>query len=199
MKVRSLISRIAATLFLLGSAGALSAQTTATDTIGVGYDVSGKVLMIGIYGGNRVSLRIYGGIGASEAGERATQGGGAVSYTAGGRLRYTLYLEATSKITVHTTISNYNDGALSVMALGIGTGGSGNAGNIQGSPTSPGRLGYIPIKYNLPMDYITGISGSNTWTGTTRLDGSQVKYRLNAHPGGISGGSVPVVYTILNS
>ena len=59
MIIRRMLSRIAATLFLLGSAGALSAETTATDTIGVGYGVSGKVLMIGIYGGTEFAALLF--------------------------------------------------------------------------------------------------------------------------------------------
>lgn len=187
-----------AALILLGATSGYAAET-ALDQVTVGYSPpTGKVLLLGISGADRVSLKLYAGVGASEAGAQATEGGGSGgSYAAGGRLRYTLYDQPGSKITVETEWSDYTDGALSVMALGIGTGGSGNVNNIQGSPSSPGRTGYVPIKYNVPYDFITAISGASTWTGTNRTDGVWLKYRLNAHPGGVAGSSLPVLYTIL--
>jgi len=172
------------------------AEVTALDHIATSYDVSGSVLLLGMTGNNRVSLRLYSGVGASEAGERATLGGGAVAYSTGGCLQYTLYSQATSKITVETATANYLDSALAVTIVAIGAGGGGNAGNVQGSASSPGRLGYVPIKATA-LDLITGISGTDTWTGTGRNDGASVRYRLNAQPGNV-GGSIVVLFTVVN-
>lgn len=177
----------------------VEAEVTTLDHIATSYDASGSVLLLGMTGNNRVSLRLYSGVGASEAGERATLGGGAVAYSTGGRLQYTLYSQATSKITVQTQTANYIDSALAVTIMAMGTGGGGNANNIQGSATSPGRLGYVAVRLAAPLDLITGISGTDTWTGTGRLDGASVRYRLNAQPGAVAGNAIVVLYTVLNS
>jgi hypothetical protein len=152
-------------------------------------------------GNDRVVLRIYSGVGASTPGIRATVGGGAVSEGLGGRLKYTLYQQGTSKITVQALNDDYNDDALSVQIWSIGSGGSGNAGGIQGSTASPGYRVYIPISNDTARDLLTGIDGANTWTGTYRTDGAQVRYRLSARPYTDIEivRTVDVLYTIINS
>lgn len=180
--------------------GFADSYTSVTDTVAVSYSEGGQVLTIAITGGDRVDLLLYGGsVWASEAGARAQEGGGGNAMSAGGRLKYTLFRVGTCKITVQTTRDDYVDGALSVKALSIGTGGSGNTGDIQGSPSSPGLADFVRIKYNQPMDFIIGIDGANTYTGTYYSDGAWIKYRLDAYPGPVSGSTLPVLYTILQS
>jgi hypothetical protein len=176
------------------------ADDTVVDQVALAYNESGSVLLLGMTGNDRVSLRIYSGIGASVPGIRATVGGGATSESLGGRLKYTLYQQGTSKITVQALNTDYNNDALSVQIRSIGTGGSGNTGNLQGSTASPGYLTYIPISQASARDLLTGIDGVNTWTGTTRTDGAQVKYRLAAKPYTDVNivRTVDVLYTIIN-
>lgn len=196
---RLVLSALLAACVATGGGG-FADTTSVTDTVAVAYHVSGQVIMLGLSGGNYVDLLFYGGsVWAPEAGARAVEGSGGYAASTGGRLKYTLFRVGTCKITVQTTRSDFVDGSLSVKAMSIGTGGSGNAGDIQGSPSSPGLAGYVPIKCGQPMDFITGIDGANTYTGTNSGDGVWIKYRLDSYPGAVSGSTLPVLYTILQS
>lgn len=57
--------------------------------------------------------------------------------------------------------------------------------------------GFVPILYNDPQDLITGIDGSNTWTGTAQSDGPWLRYKLDKDPGGNSCSRLPVLYTLV--
>jgi hypothetical protein len=126
-------------------------------------------------------------------GSPVASGVNAITEGASGRLRYTLYDKAGSyKITVETTEDEeYTDGALSVEIMNI------NAGGSDISTIGVPVFGYVPIIFNDPKDLITGIDGNNTWTGTYRSDGPWVRYRLDKHPGNVSGSKLPVLYTLV--
>jgi len=201
MKIRDgFLFRIVILIHLLAAAVVWS-DDTVVDQVALAYDQSGSVLLLGMTGNDRVVLRIYSGVGANTPGIRATVGGGAVSETLGGRLKYTLFQQGTSKITVQALNSDYNDDALSVQIWSIGTGGSGNVNNIQGSTASPGYRVYIPISNDTARDLLASIDGANTWTGIYRTDGAQVRYRLSARPYTDVNiiRTVDVLYTIINS
>lgn len=176
----------------------VSMDATATDTVGTAYDESGRVAILGLANNNRVSMKIYAGLQVGGAGTwgrpgaQVTPGGTGRAEAAGGRLRYTLYdNEGTYKITVETTDSDYTDGSVLVEVININAGGSALA--TLGTPPTD----YVPIRYNDPVDFITDIDGSNTWTGTYRSDGPWIRYALTADPGGVSGSRMNVLYTLV--
>ncbi|MCF7929187.1 MAG: hypothetical protein K9L68_10345 [Spirochaetales bacterium] len=176
----------------------VSMDATAGDQVGTIYDESGKIAILGLANNNRVTMRIYAGLQVGGAGTwgrpgaQVTAGGMGRAESAGGRLRYTLYdNEGTYKITVETTENDYTDGSVQVEIININAGGS--ASGTLGTPASD----FVPIKLNEPVSLITGIDGSNTWTGTYRSDGPWIRYALIDHPGGVSGSRLPVLYTLI--
>lgn len=203
LPVRAQLLVIAVALGLALSAPAafaddVSMDATAHDQVGTIYDESGKIAILGLANNNRVSMKIYAGLQVGGAGTwgrpgaQVTAGGMGRAESAGGRLRYTLYdNEGTYKITVETTESDYTDGSVQVEIININAGGS-SAGTL-GTQASD----FVQIKYNDPVSLITGIDGSNTWTGTYRSDGPWIRYALIDHPGGVSGSRLPVLYTLV--
>ncbi|WP_320130603.1 hypothetical protein [uncultured Sphaerochaeta sp.] len=178
-------------LLLLGSS--LFAETTASDVVGVSYTTEGTVLALGMVSNNRVSLTIYAGFSLTEPGASVVPGGTGAAQSAGGRLHYTVYGmdDDTYKITVGTQETDYNDGTLSVQILSLAAGGSNLA--TLGTAVS----GYVPINTGDSQILISGIAGLNTWSGTDSGKGAWVRYKLSANPGGVSGRTLLVEYTIL--
>lgn len=181
---------IALVMLLAMGSGAFAA-TSVTDTVGVSYDVSGTVVLLGITD-VEVSLSLNGGAwGASEAGARAALGGGAgYDEEVGGWLHYTTYGVADQKITVAKDASTdvaYANDSLSVKINTMTNGGSALA-----------TLGTANAAYQTigatTRNLITGISGGDTWTGTGAAEGAQVIYKLTANP---VASTVVVLYTIL--
>lgn len=173
-------------------------NATASDQLQLAYQSSGSVALLGIANNNRVALKIYAGlmIGNStnwgHPGAEVTPGGTGAAQAAGGRLRYTLYNnENYYKITVETREQNYVDGSLSVEIININAGGS----SLETLGTK--SAGFVPIRYDDPQNLITGIDGSNTWTGTAQSNGPWLRYKLDKDPGGISGSRLPVLYTLV--
>jgi hypothetical protein len=188
--MRKLIG-IALVISLAIGSGAFAAESV-TDTVGVSYDASGKVVLLGMVGTNTVMLRLNGGsYGQTTAGARAALGGGSSSVEAvGGYLHYTTYGEVDQKITVQkdsSTTFGYLANSLSVRISNVVAGGSviGDLGLASGT-----YQGISTTVHTL----IQGIIGYNTWTGTGATEGAQVMYQLSADPG-VS--SVDVLYTIL--
>jgi len=180
-----------ALVMLLAMGSGAFADTSVTDRVGVSYDVSGTVVLLGITG-VEVNLSLNGGSwGATEAGAKATLGGG-LGYVekVGGWLHYTTYGVANQKITVEKDAESahgYNNETLSVKINTMTNGGSALA-----------TLGTANAAYQTigatTRTLITGISGTDTWTGTGATEGAQVIYKLTSHPG-VS--TVTVLYTIL--
>ena len=184
---------LASFLYLLLLGSSLFAGTTASDVVGVSYTTEGTVLVLGMVSNNRVSLTIYSGLSITEPGAPVVPGGTGAAQSAGGRLRYTVYGmdDDTYKITVGTQETDYIDGTLSVQILSLTAGGS--ALDTLGTIVS----GYVPIDTDGSQTLISGIDGSNTWTGTDSGKGAWVRYKLSANPGGVSGRTLLVEYTIL--
>jgi len=169
-------------------------DTTALDQVGVAYSTEGTVALLGMIDNDGVTLTLYAGsYGASEPGAQALLGGGTATVEGtGGWLHYTAYGIATQKIVVQKDLgspSGYVNDSLSVKINTMGAGGS--MLNTLGA----GNSTYVPIN-GAAADLITGISGTDTWTGTGDVDGAQVKYMLSGNPGVIR---VDVLYTLTAS
>lgn len=187
---------IALVLFVAMGSGAFAA-TSVTDTVGVSYDVTGTVVLLGITALPDVSLSLNGGsYGAAEAGARATLGGGSSSVEAlGPYLHYTTYGVVDQKITAQkdsTTAAGYANDSLSVKINAFAVGGS-LVGTLGAKYTNVPTEDYQAIGATV-RTLITGISGVDTWTGTGATQGAQLKYKLSAAPGVPE---VVVLYTIL--
>lgn len=188
---------IGTALLALSTAAFAAPATTAMDNVGVGYSVSGTVVLLGMVDNNNVELSLDGGDwAASTAGAQATAGGAAAAAEAsGGSLQYTLYGLGNHKITVENTfimgLEAYVPDSLSVIIEQITAAGS--AANTLGTKATA----FKGISYTA-QNLITGISGTNTWTGAgdggAGNYGAQVKYKLSANPGV---NQVVVLYTIL--
>ncbi|MEI6873521.1 MAG: hypothetical protein WCL50_00160 [Spirochaetota bacterium] len=175
--------------------------TTALDTVGVAYSSTGVVVMLGIDNENLVELGWTrqleaGGI----AGARATFGSGSGAAEAtGGSLLYTLHGTVEHKITVQkdsSTANGYVANSLSVSIYRMQVGGS--ADYTLGTPTATyntvANSGTFVGIGDTAQDFITGIRGADTWTGTTTQDGANLYYRLTSNP---AVGAVVVLYSIL--
>lgn len=189
---------LAVAIMLVASSAAfaddLSMDTTALDQVGVAYSVSGTVALLGMVDNDGVSLTLNAGsYGASEPGARAVLGGGASYVEAtGGWLHYTAYGINTQKITVQKDSGSpvgYANDSLAVKINTIVNGGS--ALNTLGTGSST----YVAIG-STAADLVTGISGTDTWTGTDSTQGAQVKYKLVADPGVLR---VDVLYTMVDA
>lgn len=202
MKKTTLVVLLAAALILgmaaVAAADDLSMDATANDSVGVSYSESGTVTLLGIVGNDAVSLSLNGGTyGASEPGAQATLGGGSSEVTGtGGYLHYTLYGVGNHKITVETETAGYGEETLSVQ-ISDGTLDSDNTSEIVAGGSAAGTLGTAATGFvaigTTAADLITGITGTDTWTGTASSEGAPVEYKLSGDPGV---DTVDVLYTI---
>jgi hypothetical protein len=172
----------------------LSMDTTALDKVGVAYSTEGTVALLGMIDNDGVTLTLNAGTyGASEPGAQALLGGGAATVEGtGGWLHYTAYGIVTQKIVVQKDADSpagYVNDSLSVKINAMAAGGSLIATLGTGVST------YVPIN-SIAADLVTGISGTDTWTGVGDVDGAQVKYMLSGNPGVIR---VDVLYTLTAS
>lgn len=198
--MKKLLVMMGALALAMGSAFAGSG-TTAIDTVGVAYSSTGVVVMLGIDNQNHVELGWTrqleaGGI----AGARATFGSGSGAAEAtGGSLLYTLRGTVEHKITVQkdaSTAAGYVANSLRVSIYRMQVGGS--ADYTLGTPTvsvnTTTHIGTFVGIGDTAQDFITGIRGDDTWTGTETMDGANLYYRLTSNPGV---DDVVVLYSIL--
>ena len=180
-----------AMLFVM--AGSAFAATTALDTVGTAYSVTDGAILLGFVGGG-ASLSAHGVWKQTEPGARASLD--AISDSkASGSLQYTLHGKGSCKITVTTETLNYRPNSLWVACYSFSAGGSDNATLGQSVAVWPGSTPIInSTQVDGVQDFITGISGADTWTGTGANEGAMVQYGLFANPG-VS--SVVVTYTIV--
>jgi len=177
-----------------------SQDATANDSVTAAYTTgTTTVLMLGLTGEDGVSLSTtVGAWGASAPGEQAASGTTTFDETtagASGYLVYTAHGVPASKITVSSASAAYNDGALRVHVTAIGSGGGGNAGDIQGTWASAGAYVDVEKTTTGSADLITGIDGVDTYTGSTiSTDGAPLQYQLLNEPGLAV---VDILFTIL--
>lgn len=187
---------IAVVMLVAMGLGAFAA-TSVIDNVGVSYSAGGNVALLGLVDKDGVSLSLNGGsYQASVAGERATLQGGSSSVEAtGGWLHYTLRGNSSQKITVAKSTSGsdntgYNDATLGVKINTISTG---TYSSTASTVATAYATSYVSIT-GTAASLITGISGSDTWTGTSTAQGAQLKYQLIGDPGVTN---VKVVYTLV--
>ncbi len=185
---------LASVFLFAGNFPCHAADPAVEDTVSIAVNDTGKLVLLGISGANRVKFGVNTSFGALDPGMQAVLGSSNYKATAsGGYLKYTLYDQPTSKITVQTTTADYNDSAVAVMIYSLISGGSAAIGT--------GSALYVPIKKNAPQDLVTGIPGAYTWTGTLSNNGARVRYNLRANPFLGSGSvdetkTITIVYTI---
>jgi hypothetical protein len=203
MKKKNFMVLMMVLAFLVGSVGLVmgddfSMDATAEDDVAIIYSTSGTVLMLGMEGNDTVLLILDAGTyGASAPGAEVSLSGGYGSVeSTGGSLRYTVYGLGNHKITVHTTTGSYTADTLSVQISDGTTDGTGAivAGGSAENTLGTAATGYVSIN-STAASLITGITGTNTWTGTDSGDGAPVQYKLSGNPG-VS--TVTVIYTIVS-
>jgi hypothetical protein len=159
------------------------------DTNGVNPDVTFTGSTNGDYVVATPGLEATGDTGSYEITTLDEQAGGNLQYTVRG---YT----GAYKITVHTATENYTTESLyvKVAAPTVSASGSSADGTL-GSVVSAGTEG-IAVPLTTATDVITGIGGSNTFTGIVTADGAgaPLTYGFNEEP---SVETIAVTYTIL--
>jgi len=187
-----LVSALIAALSFQAYADELDLDTDAIDMVGTSYSSSGKTLLLGIKGNNTVIMTLTEKITGSVPGAQAEVTPSS-PYVDGGYLRYTAQGYGTCKITVETTTDGYlvNEqngmGHLVVWVSAMKADGSAAAtlGTIPG--------GGISVMFRA-QEFITKISGTDTYTGTLADSGAHLRYRLFENPGVTA---VDIVFTII--
>ncbi|MEI6873529.1 MAG: hypothetical protein WCL50_00200 [Spirochaetota bacterium] len=184
-----LLARVALmALLAAGAAAAAFAATTVTDTVGTAFSATDGVLMLGIAGEDQAVFTIRRNTDQSVAGARATTVINWEAASDGGYLRYTAHgYTKPLKIMVESPTVGYVPCSISARAFIVNADGSDGStlGSISG-------FWYPVLAY--AIEFISGISGTDTWTGTDTHSGVFLHYEIYFDPG-VS--SIDVVYSIM--
>lgn len=186
----------------------VSMDATAGDSVGTSYKIGDSVALLGIVGNNNTLLEMVNRSTADFPGAPVDVLTTPATNAAGGWLHYTLHGLNSHKITVELTSlpeipSDYWE--FSVTISSFHPGGSERGTLYDGNDLFPefggGESHPNAASMNSPQDLITGIDGSDTWTGTESGYGARLHYymlfELNSGLEEDFNTSVDVLYTLV--